>query len=343
MKAIEKSAKTVDKAIELALEELGLTRDQVEVDILQIESGGILGVFGKKEGRVRVTPLRGLRSSGDEQREETTRPRSRQRDPQPAKRQPTSERASKPQGRPAPSKAAAPPRQPQPPVAASRPAPSMSAPVMDDDDEPLAETLAPQATELLRNITSQFGLNVRVDAREDARAINLVVGGEDIGQLIGRRGRTLGAVQYLISRILNEDRPNKKKVLIDVDGYSENRERSLRETAERAKDRVLQTGKPYSLRPMTAPDRRVIHMTLQDHPQLATESFGDEGSRFVMVYPRSMRPDELERYAREAGDSEGGRPPRRDQGRYGRPPRGGDRPPRRDGPRRPGPRRPSAP
>jgi predicted RNA-binding protein Jag len=205
------------------------------------------------------------------------------------------------------------------------------------------EILAPQAAEILKKITSYYGLDVKVEAEETNRAINLRVGGEDIGQLIGRRGRTLGSVQYIISRILNEDRPNKKKILIDVDGYCESRERTLREMAEKAADRVVQTGRPYALRPMSAQDRRMIHLTLQDHTLVSTESVGEEGSRLVVVYSRSMNPEDLARFLEQAPSMAEGRPPRRggDRSRgHGRGPRGPSREGGRDrGPRPSGPRR----
>ncbi len=331
MKAIEKSGKSVDLAIEAALEELGLERDEVQVDILQIESSGILGVFGKREAKVRVVPLKALKesepvpeterpsrqtSSRERERERPSgrqeRPRDRRRESQPQRRQP--ERQPEPP-RPAP----APPR-PQPDI----PATSL---MVEEMEEEKPSDVSRKAAEVLTKIAETFGLSVSVNATEDSRGINLRVGGNDVGQLIGRRGRTLGAVQYVISRIINEDRASKKKINIDVDGYNESREKSVSEMAARAVDRVLQNGRPYSFRPMSPQDRRLIHVNLQDHPTIATQSVGEEPNRFVVVYPRSMNGQELERYIADAasyserrsrGPRGGGRDGNRDGGR-GRP------------------------
>jgi spoIIIJ-associated protein len=204
--------------------------------------------------------------------------------------------------------------------------------VVDEMDEEAPSEHSQKAGEVLTKIAESFGLSVTVNAAEDSRAINLRVGGNDVGQLIGRRGRTLGAVQYVISRIINEDRANKKKINIDVDGYNENREKSVSEMAARAVDRVLQNGRPYSFRPMSPQDRRLIHVSLQDHPTIATQSVGEEPNRFVIVYPRSMNGQELDRYIADAASySERRSRGPRDGGGDGNRSRGRGRGPAREG------------
>lgn len=355
MKPIETTGRTVDHAIDAALDELGLTREEVQVDILQIESSGIFGMFGRKDARVRVSPVKGGRTAADEPappRRDRERDRDRNRDREAPRPKPTEApraerpqrdsgpREKRPQQQPAqesrrkpeqPQRGAVkPPREREAPVRTPRPAPAPRAETRIVDEE-VTDPIGERAAEVLRTITASLGLTVEVSVQEDSRAVKLSVSGEDIGQLIGRRGRTLGSVQYLISRILNEDRPSKKKISIDVDGYAESRERSLVEMAERAAEKVIRTNRPFSLRPMGAQDRRVVHVTLQEHPTVATESFGDESERFVMVYPRSMDPEELPKFIgegdrdRERGeDSRGSRGPRRRQ-------RGRSRGPRRSG------------
>lgn len=284
MQSVEKSARSVDKAINLALEELGLHRDEVEVDILQLESSGVLGVFGRKEGRVRVTPIKGARY------EESTRPRAAKTAAEPKKKS-----------------------------AAHRAPVSAEVTVADKSKaserttgrrKPIPDgQLATTASEVVEKIATCFGITVEVDGTETESAVKLRVVGEGVGQLIGRRGKTLGAVQYMVSRLLNEDRSVRKKITIDVDGYNEDREQTLRELAERTADRVIRNRKPTSLRPMSAQERRVIHVTLQDDVEAGTESFGEEGRRQVVVYPKSMSPEELERFieseSRESGRRSG--------------------------------------
>lgn len=351
MKSIEKTGRTTDLAINAALEELGLDRDEVQVDILQIESSGILGVFGKREAKVRVIPLRAIKESDSQPVRENPRPAvsTREEGPRatPSRNSRENNRSSsrsennrnnqrdqrQPQRRPAPEE-----HRNRPPVT-----PVAKNIEVEEEKEDVQNPMAPLAGEALSKISEYLGIKVRVDASEDSRSINLRVGGEDVGQLIGRRGRTLGAVQYLISRIVNEDRTTKKKINIDVDGYCENREKSVSEMAARALDRVMQAGRPYAFKPMSPQDRRLIHVNLQDHQLVATQSIGDEPSRFVVVYPRSMSKQDLEKFLRDA--SHGTSDPRDSRNRRPHPGRGrGNSRDNNNGPnsgprrRRPGPR-----
>ena len=293
MESIEKSGRTVDAAIDAALEELGLERDDVEVDVLQIESAGVLGIFGKREGRVRVTPLKRSGFREPEKQEKPKQRPERGRKPAPRKTPPPEKRrvekedsgAGVPEGA---SKTAIP------------------------DDE-----LASVATSIVEKISECFGIHVEVEGTATENAVRLRVVGESVGQLIGRRGKTLGAVQYMVSRLINEDRTTKKKVVIDVDGYNEDREIALKEIAKKTSERVLQNGKPSALRPMSPQERRLIHVTLQGHEKIATESFGEEGSRMVVVYPRSMDPAELKRFISSEVGGSGRRGPARGGRRRG--------------------------
>ncbi len=309
MKSIEKTGRTTDLAIDAALQELGLERDEVQVDILQIESNGILGVFGKREAKVRVTPLRTIKESDSRPTRESSRPAERSREEAP--RSPSQRNNSRENNRsssrgennrPSQREQAPPQRRSNSDEARSKPTAPPAARRIDagEEAEEIQNPAAPLAGEVLSKISEFLGIKVRVEASEDARNINLRVGGEDVGQLIGRRGRTLGSVQYLISRIVNEDRTTRKKINIDVDGYCENREKSVSEMAARALDRVMQSGRPYAFKPMAPQDRRLIHVSLQDHQLVATQSIGDEPSRFVLVYPRSMSQQELDKYLRDA-------------------------------------------
>ena len=291
MDSIEKTGRTVDSAIEAALRELGLERDDVEVDVLEIESSGVLGIFGRREGRVRVTPIRRIgprKSAGGQKVEEKPVERKLAASAPPKKAE------KKSSGLQVQSETAVGLREPIP-------------------DEKLGSV----AKEIVEKIASCFGIDVEVEGTASEDIVNLRVVGDGVGQLIGRRGKTLGAVQYMVSRLLNEDRASKRKVLIDVDGYSEDREQALRELTERNAERVVRTKRPVVLRPMNPQERRLVHMTLQGDEELATESFGDEGSRRVVVYPRSMDEAELRRFMANDDSGSGHRPHQRGRRRGG--------------------------
>ena len=284
MESVVKTGKTVDAAIDSALQELGLSRDEVQVDILQLEASGFLGLIGKKEGKVRVTPLKsGSRAGSGGERKR----KSKSRGKQPRAESSSSSRESKPRNEKKKNQPSRPARQEEPtpsqrPVAVATSAPAEEGPA------------SKKAEEVIGKISECFGIEVEVQARQTDRAVNIRVVGNDVGQLIGRRGRTLGAVQYMVTRLINEDQTEgKRKVSIDVDGYNEDRESSLKDLAIRTAERVADTGKPVYLRPMSPPERRIIHLTLQEDSEVGTESVGEQEGRRVVVFPKNLSQEEL--------------------------------------------------
>jgi spoIIIJ-associated protein len=134
-----------------------------------------------------------------------------------------------------------------------------------------------------------FVVNVQVDTGETSR-LNVVAEGDEkeaLGALIGRKGERLSALQHLVNLMLSKKMGAWTRVLVDVEDYRGRRERQLRELAERAAARVVETGKMLQLEPMSALERRWIHMSLRDHPAVATQSIGEEPNRRVVLVPRS--------------------------------------------------------
>jgi len=107
--------------------------------------------------------------------------------------------------------------------------------------------------------------------------------GEDSGLLIGRRGETLQALQFLVNMVINKKMDRPAYITIDVEGYRERRQDALRDTAERAAESALSSGESQTLQPMNAADRRIIHITLVDHPDVDTQSRGQGDQRRVVV------------------------------------------------------------
>jgi spoIIIJ-associated protein len=134
-----------------------------------------------------------------------------------------------------------------------------------------------------------FEVQVQVDSGETSR-LNVVAEGDEkeaLGALIGRKGERLSALQHLVNLMLSKEMGSWTRVLVDVEDYRGRRERQLRELAERAAARVVETGKMLQLEPMSALERRWIHMSLRDHPAVATQSIGEEPNRRVVLVPRS--------------------------------------------------------
>ncbi len=143
---------------------------------------------------------------------------------------------------------------------------------------------------ILEQLLERMGFDVRVDV-EAGETSRLNVVGDDaereaLGALIGRKGERLSALQHLVNLMLSKEMGAWTRVLVDVEDYRGRRERQLREIAERAAHRVVETGKMLQLEPMPALERRWIHLALRDNPDVATQSIGEEPNRRIVVIPR---------------------------------------------------------
>jgi spoIIIJ-associated protein len=143
---------------------------------------------------------------------------------------------------------------------------------------------------LLAGMRVQADVEVRpmpeASADEGFAASLDVVGAEDIGILIGRRGETLSSLQFMVTLIASRKIGHWTKVLVDVEGYRARREVSLRTMATRMAQRVQQTRQPLALEAMPPNERRVVHLALQDHPAVTTSSTGEGDARHVVIMPR---------------------------------------------------------
>ena len=126
---------------------------------------------------------------------------------------------------------------------------------------------------------------------EEPSAITLNVEGDDLGILIGRRGQTLSCLQYLVRIIIGHQEKVWVPIVIDVEGYKQRRCNALQSLAWRIAEQVTQKREPFALEPMPAFDRRIIHLTLTDHPEVTTESNGEGEARRVVVVPKGLPSD----------------------------------------------------
>ncbi len=205
------TARTVEEAIELALKELDVDRDEAEVEILSRGKSGFLGI-GAELARVRVTKISG------------------------------------------------------------------------------GGNAAALATDAVSKILQAAGVNVSrtLRAANDPEVGGPIIDltGEDSGLLIGRRGQTLQALQFLVNLIVRKELGENVRVLLDVERYRQRRETSLRDMATKVAARVAQTNRSITLEPMPPADRRIVHTTLTDHPGVTTESMGVGDNRKVTISPK---------------------------------------------------------
>lgn len=146
---------------------------------------------------------------------------------------------------------------------------------------------------LINDLTEKMNLNVSATVEEKPNQLNINFIGEDIGTIIGKRGDTLDALQYIISQIVNKN-TNKEtfiKVMIDCEGYRKKREDTLVNLANRIADRAIRENKPRKLEPMNAYERKIVHMALEGRKNITTESKNTEPNRYVTIIPIKERVD----------------------------------------------------
>ena len=142
------------------------------------------------------------------------------------------------------------------------------------------------AQQVLATLLGRMGMDVEVASEEDGERIRLTVRGEDAALLIGKKGQTLDALQFLVNRMVKGDEENHKVIDIDADGYRVRRAESLVELAMRLSEKARETGQVIALNPMSARDRRTIHMTLKDVNGVTTQSEGEGEERRLLIVPK---------------------------------------------------------
>jgi spoIIIJ-associated protein len=151
---------------------------------------------------------------------------------------------------------------------------------------PEESQLAEEARELIERIIDGIGVVGRLDVEEDDETITLSCTGPDLGMLIGRHGQTIDAVQYLANAAMYRRHPDdRKEVVVDAAGYRARRRVSLESLAVRSAERALSDREPVELEPMTAVERKVVHIRLKEFDGVETSSEGTEPNRFVVIHP----------------------------------------------------------
>jgi spoIIIJ-associated protein len=244
---LEIIAPTVEEAVQKGLMQLNMKEEAVHVEVLDAGSRGLFGI-GSRQARVRLT----VRTEGQD-REEVFQKIGAEADIE-AEAEIDAEVNE----------------QEESPIAA------------DDAVQTARQTVSDLLEKMLVRAKVTATMQKAVDSHdEDTVIVNIE--GDDLSILIGRRSETLNALQYITSLIVGKQLNHWVPVMIDVQGYRARRERQLRVLARRMADQAMHTGKRQVLEPMPASERRVIHMELRDHPQVMTESTGDEPNRKITI------------------------------------------------------------
>ncbi|MBE0430376.1 MAG: protein jag [Dehalococcoidia bacterium] len=216
MEAIEILATTVEEAIEKAEAQLGLTRDQFDVEVISEGKSGILGV-GSKQAAIRVTPL---------------------------------------------------------------------TPGENDRPEPVDPDAVLTVTEVLQDLLELLGVEGKVEVLSDEIPLALDIKGDDLGILIGRRGQTLASLEYITKLIVTARLKVWLPLEVDVAGYKQHRRDSLQRLALYIAEQVCSRRRAITMEPMPPDERRIVHLTLADNPDVTTHSIGEGEGRKVVVVPR---------------------------------------------------------
>ncbi|MGZ8697694.1 MAG: RNA-binding cell elongation regulator Jag/EloR [Gaiellaceae bacterium] len=151
--------------------------------------------------------------------------------------------------------------------------------------------LAAEARALVTRIVDGIGVTGRIDVDESDELITVSCLGSDLGMLIGRHGQTIDAVQYLANAVMWRRHPeDRKEVVVDAAGYRDRRRAALEALALRSADRALSDHEPVELEPMTAVERKVVHLRLKEFEGVETTSEGTEPNRYVVVHPAAKSP-----------------------------------------------------
>ena len=325
MNVIEAEGRTIEEAVTAALRQLGVEREKVEIEILSQSTKGFLGMGGKK-ARVRASlrkpltvsesaptrkPTASARSSRDgkesKERSAPSAPRERTttstsstsrtpRAPAASRREP---RVSREPRVPPPV-----PQEPDTPSAAMREAAREAVPEARREQRVQSELPPPEliehACEVLRNILSRMEIQAPVSSsiHDNEVVINL----EDTteGLLIGRKGETLDAFEYLLNRMITRGEENEAHLLLDSSGYRERRQQNLESLALRLGERAKRQRQTVTLSPLNPRDRRIVHLTLEGDPLVTTQSMGRGYLRRLSIVPEGGSRRERSRDRRAA-------------------------------------------
>jgi spoIIIJ-associated protein len=202
VRSVETYGRTVEEAILMAVAQLGVQRDNLDIEILEQPVKGLFGIIGNKDAKIRAT---------------------------------------------------------------------------------IKKSAKDEIKEFLLRVLDLMGVEAKIEIVEEASQIIVKLSGQNMGLIIGYRGETLDALQYLTNLAVNKNRDDYKRIVLDTEKYRSKREETLKKLAKRLANKVYKTKKSIVLEPMNPYERRIIHATLQNHPYVTTYSEGDEPYRKIVI------------------------------------------------------------
>lgn len=276
----EKWGVDVEEAVKLALMDLKVSRDEVEVTVLEEPSKGFFGI-GSKLAKVRVEKKKkpepepvAVKPAAEadavkERPAKETRPQEKEQKSN--KKNHKENKGSKPNRAP---------KEQKPREQKSREVKEIASIV---DKSKLHDIDDHEALRFLKEVTEKMGLDLSIRAMAGDDMVYLEMDGKDSGTVIGKRGQTLDSIQYLTSLVVNKNSEKYIKVVVDAENYRAKRQKTLEQLANRLAAKVIKTKKYVRLEPMNPYERKVIHATLQQNRNITTRSEGEEPYRRVVI------------------------------------------------------------
>lgn len=280
----EKWGVDVEEAVKLALMDLKCSRDEVEVTVLEQPSKGFFGI-GSKLAKVRVEKKKTEeKEAADDIYDEAAINAAKSVSENAAEQKPKEKFKDKPhtkdnnkRNRKNKNRNEKKSGEHKRDLAES----SLNIEVVDKSK--LQDVEEHEALDFLKDITEKMGLNLGFSVKAGDDVVYIEMDGKDSGTIIGKRGQTLDSIQYLTSLVINKDRDKYIKVVIDAENYRAKRQKTLEQLANRLAAKVVKTKKYVRLEPMNPYERKIIHATLQQNPDVSTRSEGEEPYRRVVI------------------------------------------------------------
>lgn len=249
MRELETVGRTIDDAVREALHRLGVERDDVDVEVLDEGSKGLFGLLGSRRARVRVQLKPGVEAGSVVAEAETVEDVP---EPEHAEIDADAVRAQAAEA------------------------------------EAVIEEKVARAHEFIRGVLERMEVEAALETRRDDDGIvHVHIVGDDLGLIIGRRGQTLDAFQFLVNQAVNKDGGARARIVLDAGGYRARRAETLEALAQRMAHRAVRQRRNIALDPMNAFERRIVHMSLADDDAVETYSEGEDPHRHIIIAPKS--------------------------------------------------------
>ncbi len=312
MREIIKQASTVDEAIELALRELGLSREQVSCEVLEYPEKRF---FFRKPAKVKVVEIEeefSVKNLFEEKKPEPKQEKPAKKENKPAKQE------NKPAKQEKPAKAEKPVKEVKEEVKETviEEPKAEEAAALEEVPMEAASAKVKYAMEFIQSVIGQFyesEYEFKIFRTQTGFIIKIV--GQDAGCLIGRKGETMEALSYLTSLAANRFEDSDEKISVDVADYRQKREKDLVAMAKKMAAKVAKSGRSYSFEPMNPYERRIIHATVSELNGVKSESKGEGSQRRVVIYPTTPRRNNTNKGGKGAGNKGGKTNNRRDNKR----------------------------